>query len=322
MSWVKEEAMARFVQYREFGGPEVLEVNEGDPPHAGPGEVVVEVKAVGVNPVDGKLRSGKRASAPLTEPRTTGSDASGVVVELGEGVDGWAIGDEVIVTGGRGTYATHVVVAVSGLTPKPAALSWAQAAGLGIPPATAYQALRSLGVGAGMTLLVHGASGAVGQAAIQFARELGATVIGTASPANHARVRQLGAIPIAYGQGLVERVHAITSDGVDRVLDNAGTDEAIEASLELVTDPQHVGTIVRGADAPRWGIQAWSGGSPEPLTEEQLAWRAEGIRRAAELAAEGRFDIEIARTLPLERAEEAQRALEEGGSRGKIVLLP
>lgn len=315
--------MARFVQYRALGGPEVLELVEGPAPTAGPGEVVVEVRAAGVNPIDGKLRSGGRSSAPFDGPRGTGSDAAGVIAALGPGVEGWSVGDEVVVTSGHGSYASHVVVPVTGLTRKPTGLGWAQAAGIGIPAGTAYQALRSLGVGEGQTVLVHAASGSVGQAAVQFARAMGARVIGTASPANHERLRQLGAIPVDYGDGLVDRVRAIAPEGVDRVLDAAGTDAAIEASLELVDDPRHVGTIVRGADAPGWGIQAWSGGSPVPLTEEQKAWRAEGIRLATERAASGEFDVEIARTLPLEQAADAQRMLEDGTApRGKIVLLP
>lgn len=314
--------MARFVQYTQLGGPEVLEVVDGEAPHAGPGEVVVAVKAAGVNPIDAKLRSGVRPSAPIESPRVPGTDAAGIISEVGADVAGWQVGDEVIVAGAKGAYASDTVVAESGLTRKPGALSWAQAAGVGIPAATAYQALRSLGVGASTTLLVHAASGAVGQAALQFARELGATVIGTASPSNHDRVRQLGGTPVEYGPGLVERVRAIAPNGVDCVLDAAGTDEAIEASLELVDDPSKIGTIVRGADAPRWGIRAWSGGSSIPLTPEEKAWRAEGVRRAAELAAEGRFDVEIARTLPLDQAVEAHRLIEDGGHRGKIVLLP
>jgi NADPH:quinone reductase-like Zn-dependent oxidoreductase len=315
--------MARFVQYTAIGGPEVLELAEGPVPTPGEGQVVVEVKAVGVNPIDVKLRAGKRPSAPITQPRVSGSDAAGVIAEIGPGVEGWSVGDEVIVTGAKGSYATHAVVPASGLTAKPAALSWAQAAGLGIPAATAYQALRSLGVESGMTVLVHAASGAVGQAAVQFARAMGAHVIGTASAANHDRLRQLGAVPVEYGDGLVDRVRAVAPDGVDRVLDGAGTDEAIEASLELVSDPQHVGTIVRGADAPGWGIQAWSGGSKVPLTAEQQAWRDEGIRVAAERAARGEFDVEIGRTLPLEQATDAHRMIEDGPApRGKIVLQP
>lgn len=315
--------MARFVQYAEFGAPEVLEVVEGAVPEAGAGEVVVEIRAAGVNPIDGKLRSGARASSPLAEPRVTGSDGAGVIVAVGAHVQGWAVGDEVVVTSARGSYATHAVVPVRGLTRKPASLGWAQAAGIGIPAGTAYQALRSLGVEPGMTVLVNAASGSVGQAAVQFARQLGATVIGTASEANHDRLRQLGAIPVVYGDGLVERVRAIVPDGVDRALDAAGTDDAIDASIALTGDPSHVGTIVRGKDAPNWGIQAWSGGSAVPLTDEQLAWRAEGIRLATERAGAGEFDVEIGRTLPLERAADAQRMVEDGTApRGKIVLLP
>ena len=285
-------------------------------------ELLVRVVAAGVNPIDAKLRSGLRPSPPIDTPRGTGTDAGGVVSAVGDGVADWQLGDEVIVAGARGSYATHTVVATSGLTRKPGALSWAQAAGIGIPAATAYQALRSLGVEQGTTLLVHAASGAVGQAALQFAREVGATVIGTASPANHDRIRQLGATPVAYGPGLADRVRAIAPEGVDVVLDGAGTDEAIEASLELVADPQRIGTIVRGADAPGWGIRAWGGGSAVPLTPEEKAWRAEGVQRAADLAAAGRYDVEIARTLPLDQAAEAQRLIERGRLRGKIVLLP
>ena len=315
--------MARFVQYTEFGGPDVLALVEGPVPSAGEGQVVVETRAIGVNPIDGKLRSGTRPSGPITTPRIPGSDAAGVVVEVGPGVEGWQVGDEVVVSTGGGTYATHAVVPAADLTRKPAALSWAQAAGLGIPAGTAYQSLRSLGVEPGMSVLVHAASGSVGQAVVQFARELGATVIGTASPANHDRLRQLGAIPVAYGEGLVERVRAILPDGVDRAVDGAGTDEAIEASLELTGDPQHVATLVRGADAPKWGIQAYRGGSPHPLTPEQEELRAEGIRLAAERAASGIFDVEIGRTLKLADAAEAQRMLEDGTApRGKIILLP
>lgn len=315
--------MATFMQYTTLGGPEVLVMADGPVPLPAADEVVVETRAIGVNPIDVKLRAGIRLSPPFTEPRVTGADAAGVITAVGTDVVGWTAGDEVIVTNALGSYGTHIRVPMAGLTAKPAALGWAQAAGLGIPTATAYQALRSLDVGEGMTVLVHAASGAVGQAAVQFARAMGARVIGTASPKNHDRLRQLGALPVTYGAGLEDRVRAITPRGVDRVLDGVGTNEAIEASLALVADPQHIGTIVRGADAPGWGIQAWSGGSAVPLTTEQLAWRAEGIRLAAERAARGEFDVEIARTMPLEQAAEAQRMLEEHTApRGKIVLLP
>ncbi|UFS59137.1 NADP-dependent oxidoreductase [Subtercola endophyticus] len=324
--------MPRRVQYSRFGGPEVLEVAEIDVPRASEGQVVVEVRAAGVNPIDWKLRGGLRASGPLTEPRGVGTDAAGVIVEVHEsvardggardGVDGWQVGDEVIVRGVYGAYASHLAADAAHLVAKPAGLDWGQAAAVGVPVGTAYQALRSLGVGEGTTLLIHGASGGVGQAAVQFAREWGATVIGTASPANHARLIELGAIPVAYGPGLVERVRAAAPGGIDLVLDAVGTDEAIAASLELVDDRAAIGTVVVGARAAELGIRAWAGGNPVPLTPEEQALRAESLSVLAELLAAGRFEIEVSQALPLEQAAEAHRISEAGHVRGKLVLIP
>lgn len=310
--------MARQVQYREYGGPEVLEVVEVPTPGAGPGEVLVEVRAAGVNPVDWKLRRGVRGG-PIDEPRRVGIDASGVIAELGEGVTGWAVGDEVIVRGANGAYATHVVVPAANLVPKPASLTWAQAAAIGVPVSTAYQALVSLGVGEGTTLLVHGGSGGVGQAAVQFATEWGATVVATASEANHDRLRELGAIPVAYGAGLVDRVRAVAPQGIDRAFDAAGTDEAIDASLELVDDPAHVGTVVVYGRAPELGIRGWGAGM---LTPEEGELRAQAFQVVAQLVEQGRFELEVSREYPLDQAAEAQRESEAGHVRGKIVLVP
>ena len=195
------------------------------------------------------------------------------------------------------------------------------AAAHGIPASTAYQALRSLDVRAGDTLLVHAGSGAVGQAAVQFAVDRGATVIATSSAAHHDRLRQLSAIPVEYGPGLVDRVRAVAPHGVTAILDAAGTDEAIEASLELLEDRTRIGTIVRGADAPGWGIQAWSGGSPFPLTAQEQQWRAEAIPLTLKMIAEGRLSVEIGERLPLSEAVQAHRDLAAGQS-GKIILLP
>jgi len=309
------------VRYSRFGGPEVLELLSVERPVPAEGQVLVEVRAVGVNPIDAKLRSGGRTSAPLTKPRGTGTDASGVIVELGPGIDGWAVGDEVIASV-SGAYATQVVASAGKLTAKPVEWSWEQAAAVGIPVGTAYQTLRSLGVSAGKTLLVHAGSGAVGQAAIQFAVAWGATVIATAGQARHDRVRALGGIPVEYGTGLVERVRAAAPQGIDLVLDAAGTDEALEASFELVEDRHSIGTIVAGARAAELGIQAWSGGNPVPLTDEEQRLRREGIAVAAGLAREGRFDVEVALTLPLAEAAQAQRLVETHEAPGKIVLLP
>lgn len=314
--------MPHAIEYDRIGGPEVLEYREIA--HALPrrGEVLVEVRAVGVNPIEWKVRSGKRASPPLNGPRRVGTDAAGVIVAVGEGLDGWAIGDEVIVSGASGAYATELVVAASKLTRKPSELGWEEAAAIPIPVGTAHQAVMSLGVGADDTFLLHGGSGAVGQAAIQLARRLGATVVATASETNHDRLRELGAIPVAYGPGLADRVRAVAPQGIDVALDAAGTDEAIAVSKELVADHRRVATIVQGARAAELGIRAWGGGNPVPLTPEEAALRADAVPFAAALAARGEFQLEIARRYPLAEASEAQRQSETGHVRGKIILIP
>lgn len=309
------------VQYSRLGGPEVLEFATLPLAEPGAGEVVVEVLAIGVNPIDGKLRAGIRATPPITTPRRVGSDASGVIVAVGGGVDEWAVGDEVIVST-SGAYATFLLVGVDRLDRKPEEWSFEQGAAVGIPVATAYQTLKSLGVTAGDTLLVHAGSGAVGQAAIQFAVAWGATVVATAGPARQARVLELGGIPVEYGPGLVERVREAAPQGIDVVLDGAGTDEALAASFELVSDRDRIGTIVVGYKAAELGIRAWSGGNPIPLSEEELRLRREGVSVASGLAADGRFEVEVGQTLPFEQVAEAHRLVDSGEATGKVVLLP
>lgn len=314
--------MGQRVQYERFGGPEVLEVVEVPPLTAPAGGVVVDVRAAGVNPIDGKIRSALRPSGPITGPRGLGSDAAGVVSEVGDGVTDWAVGDEVVVRGAHGAYASQLTASTAQLVRKPATVTWEQAAAIGVPVSTAYQALRSLGVGKGMTLLIHGGSGSVGRAAIQFATRDGATVVATASAGNHDALRALGAIPVEYGPGLVDRLRTAAPQGYDRILDAVGTDEALEASFELVDDRSRIGTIVMGARAAEWGIQAWAGGSPVPLTPQEQAWREEAYGVALDLIARGEFVVEIARTFPLAEAAEAQRLVESGHPGGKVILLP
>ncbi|MBO0812342.1 MAG: NADP-dependent oxidoreductase [Microlunatus sp.] len=314
--------MATVVQYRELGGPEVLELAEIPTPTPGAGRLLVEIRAVGVNPVEWKQRSGRRPMPPITEPRRLGSDGAGVIAEIGAGVTGWQVGDEVIIKAGNGTYASHLLVTPEQLIAKPAGISFEQAAAIGIPTSTAYQALRSLGVGQGTTLLIHGGSGGVGQAAVQFAKLWGAEVIATASEPNHDRLAELGAIPVAYGPGLLDRLRAVAPDGVDRVLDAVGSDEALEASFALVSDRQHIGTVVAGPRAAELGIQAWSGGNPIPLTAEELRLRDDAYQVVADLLAAGSFQLEIAASYPLAEAAAAHRQSESGHVRGKIVLIP
>lgn len=310
------------IEYDEVGGPEVLHLREVASDPLQPGEVRVAVKAAGVNPIDWKIRKGQRTGQQSDWPKRIGADAAGVIVELGAGVEGWTLGDRVVVSGAPGGYATEVIAATSQLTRLPDEVSFEVGAALPVPFGTAYQVLTSMGVREGVTLLIHGGSGAVGQAAVQLARAWGATVVATASPANHARLRELDATPVAYGEGLAERVREAAPNGIDLVLDAAGTDEALAVSLELVDDPSKIGTIVVGAKAAELGIRAWSGGSPVPLTDEEKALRREGPSVALDLIAQGELDIEIGRRYPLAEAAEAQRASEAGDVRGKIVLIP
>ncbi len=170
---------------------------------------------------------------------------------------------------------------------------------------------------------MHAGSGAVGQAAIQFAVAWGARVIATGSPATHDRLRALGAIPVAYGEGLQDRIRA-AADGreITVALDGAGTDEAIAASLALVADRDRIATIVRGRDAAGFGIRAFSGGSPVPLTAQEQSWRAEALPVTIAMIADGRFSVEFGPELPLAEAAEAHRLIEEHAARGKIILRP
>ncbi|GAB3600591.1 quinone oxidoreductase family protein [Microbacterium tumbae] len=314
--------MARAIVYTELGSPGVLRLVDVPDPVAGPGEAVVRIEAAGVNPLDAKLRRGARPGPPLTSPRHVGFDGAGVVHALGEGVTGLAVGDRVAVRDTVGTYATDLAVRVERLSPLPDAVTAAEGASLGIPIGTAYQCLRSLGVGPDDTLLVHAGSGAVGQAVIQFAVSWGTTVVATGSPARFEQLRELGAIPVAYGDGLLERVRDAAPQGVTVALDGIGTDEAIEVSRDLVADHDRVATIVRGPDAAALGIRAFGGGSPEPLTAEELAWRAEAVPLAIDLIAAGSFRIEFGPELPLAEAPRAHELIEAHAARGKIILVP
>lgn len=313
--------MAHAIVFPETGAPEVLQYVEIPDPVAGPGQVVVELTAVGVNPRDVKIRSGVRPVPPSDQPQPIGLDAAGVVSAVGDGVQGFAVGDRVAVRDTIGSYATALTVAVRDVALLPENVSDALGASLGIPAGTAYQVLRSLDVQPDDVLLVHAGSGAVGQALIQFAVAEGVTVVATASPARHDRVRALGAIPVAYGEGLEQRLRDAAPSPFTVAVDAAGTDEAIAASLALVADRNRIATIVRGPDAADFGIRAFSGGSPLPLTDEEEQLRADALPRALALIAEGRFSVELGPELPLTEAAEAHR-LVEANVPGKVILRP
>ena len=252
-----------------------------------------------------------------------GLELSGEVVAIGPGVTGYAIGDKVCGLANGGAYAEYCLLPAGQALPFPKGYDAVKAAAL---PETFFTVWANLFQMAGLTegesVLIHGGSGSVGRAAIQLARRLGARVVATASPANHERLRELGAHPVAYGPGLVDRLRAAAPDGYDRILDAAGTDEALEASFELVDDRHRIGTIVAGPRAAELGILAWGGGNPVPMTPEELALRDDAYPLALDLIAAGEFEVDVARTFPLREAAEAARLVEGGHPGGKVLLLP
>ncbi|MTE22788.1 NADP-dependent oxidoreductase [Microbacterium sp. ZXX196] len=312
--------MAQAVQFTRIGGPEVLELVEVPDPVPAAGEVAIRVEAAGVNPIERKLRTGVRPLAG-DGPWRAGSDGAGIVTAVGADVDGLRVGDAVAFFGAHGAYATDVRVDAAHVFLRPAGVSAAQGAALGIPAGTAYQALRSLGIREDDTLLIHGGSGAVGQAAIQFAVLFGAHVIATTSAGRASRVRDLGAEPVVYGDGLTGRVLEAAPDGVTAILDCAGADGVLEASLELLEDTSRIATIVLGQKADELGLRAFAGGSRRPLTPQQNAWRAEAVPVALALIAAGYFDVEIGESFSLDEAGRAQSA-GEAGAPGKLLLVP
>jgi NADPH:quinone reductase-like Zn-dependent oxidoreductase len=310
-----EETVMEAIVYEEFGGPGVLRRAQVDDVHAGPGQIRVAVRAAGVNPVDYKIRSGwMEAAFPTPLPATPGSEFAGVVDETGEGVTEFAVGDEVLGRSATGAYAEYVLAGVGAVAPKPEALGWAEAAALPVATATAARVLDELAVAEGETLLLHGASGAVGSAAVQLAAARGATVIGTASPANHDYLRVLGAVPVAYGEGLAERVREAAPQGVDAVFDAAGRG-ALEDSVELRGGTADRISTIADPDAARYGVAFSAGGGDRPDEGSRLA-------EYAEMAAVGGLRIPVERTFPLREAAKAQELSEAGHVRGKLVLLP
>ncbi|MEA2299060.1 MAG: hypothetical protein QOF77_1996 [Solirubrobacteraceae bacterium] len=298
------------VRFGEYGGPEVLRVEEVDEPHAAGGQIRVAVRAAGVNPIDWKIRSGAMAQVMAVEfPRIPGSDVAGVVDEVGDGVSDVAVGDEVFGSAVGGASAEYALV--DHYARKPPGLSWAEAAGLPVAVETAVRAFKLLGLEEGQTILVNGAAGGVGVAAVQLARARGLRVIGTASEDNHDFLRELGVEPTTYGDGLVERVRALAPDGVDRAFDVAGRG-ALPALVELAGNPDHVVTISDFTAADH-GVRITTGA-------EGRSWEA--LAEAADLHKEGRFTLPVARTFPFTEAAEAHRLSQEGHVRGKLVLTP
>ena len=315
--------MTRAVVATAFGGPEVLAVIETPVGPPGAGEVLISVRAAGTNPIDYKVYSGVMGQDPARLPMRLGSEAAGVVTAVGDGAEGpggrVAVGDEVVAYRIAGAYAADVTVPGSSVVPKPSTLSFEEASGLMLTGVTAAHALAVTRVGAGDTVLIHGASGGVGLMAIQLAADAGARVIGTAGESGRVLVREFGAEPVAYGAGLEERVRALAPGGVDAAFDCAGGDEALDTSLALVADRGRIVTIVASRRAFDSGIKV-IGGAPgaDPGTEIRTAARLE----LARLASDGKLRVVVAAAYPLAEAAAAHRALATGHAHGKIVLVP
>lgn len=320
---VNTAGTTRAVVATGFGGPEVLSVIDTPIGPVGRDEIRIRVRAAGTNPVDYKVYSGSMGRDPAQLPMRLGYEAAGVVTEAADGATGPAgpirAGDEVIAFRITGGYAADVVLPAASAVPKPAALSFEQAGGLMLAGATAVHAMTVTRAGAGDTVLVHGASGGVGQMAVQIAAGRGARVIGTASEGSHALLRELGAEPVTYGAGLTERVRKLAPGGIDAAIDTAGGDEPLSTSLALVADRDRIVTIVPGREAFDAGIKAIGGGpGSDPGTEIRSAARLELTR----LAGEGKLRVLVAAAYPLDQVSAAHRELARRHTHGKIVLIP
>lgn len=315
---------SRAIRLRRYGRPDVLQSEDVDTPDPGPGQLLVEVRAAGINPADLKLRSGAYHDLmPITFPYTLGTDVAGMVVAIGPPRNpepgtgsgpGIRVGDEVLgfaVTGGYAQYAVLDIAAI-----KPADLRWADAAAIPVAAETATRALTLTQVVRGDVLLVHGAGGSVGSMAVQLANARGATVIGTAHPRQHDTLRALGAHPVAYGPGWVDRVRRVSADlglaGVDAVFDTAGHG-VLPDSIDLTGGPQRV-TTTADPDAQRYGVHRTGGAERNDP--------AAALESALHLHDLGRLTVSVAATLPLAQAATAHQRLEDGTTRGKTVLIP
>lgn len=298
----------RAVRYHQYGGVETLVVERVPDPHAGPGEIRVRVAAAGVNPVDWKVRSGAvREVLPVDLPAIPGREAVGVVDEIGAGVRGVGVGDRVFGLGGV-TGATAELAVLSAWAHAPAAWTDEEAAGAALASVTAMGGLKVLGPLRGRTLLIEGAAGGVGSAAVEIAVARGATVIGTASERNHAFLTSLGAVPTTYGTGLAERLATLAPDGVDVVLDTAASGSLADL-VAIVGDPARVSTIADHANAQRLGV--WPANAENDSTL---------LAEAGGLGGEGRYTPRVERTYPIEQIAEAHAYAERGHTRGKIVV--
>jgi NADPH:quinone reductase len=302
----------------DFGGPDVLRLREADVPAPGRGHVTIAIRACGMNPADYKhFASGQD---PGLLPLTVGYEAAGVIAAMGPDTEiatgGGEVGAEVIAFQITGGYATAVTVSAGDVFAKPDRLGFPQAANLLLVGTTAAELLAAARVLDGQTVLLHGAAGAVGVSVLQQARLIGARVIGTASESNFGVVESFGGVPVTYGDGLADRVGATAPEGIAAVLDTVGGDDAVDASLALLSDRKRLVTIAAFRRAASDGFVALGASNPA-----SGPFRAKARAAIVELAAAGKLTVPLARTFAFENAEEAVAMLAGPHPSGKLALV-
>jgi NADPH:quinone reductase-like Zn-dependent oxidoreductase len=306
--------MARAVRFDHYGDRDVLYIADAEIPVPPVGEVVVEVRAAGINPGEAAIRTGALEEMfPATFPSGEGSDLAGVVSSIGDGVTEFAVGDKVLGwSWRRSSHAEYVAVPVTQLISKPATLSWEVAGSLYVVACTAYAAVRAVGAGQGDTIAVSAAAGGVGSVVVQLLRTKAATVLGIASQRNHDWLTAQGATPIAYGDGLADRLKAAAPNGIDAFIDLFGP-EYVQLAVDLGVEPGRIDTIISREKAQELGTKVEGSGN---------ASTTDVLSEMAELVASGQIEIPIAATYPLENVRDAFAELEERHTHGKIVLIP
>ncbi len=302
------------VRFDEYGGVDVLEVREVEDPVAGPGQVLVAVKAAGINPGEIPIREGRLHDRwPATFPSGEGTDLAGVVRAVGAGVGTFAAGDEVLGwTEQRASHAELVVAPAEQLIAKPTGVSWEVAGSLFVVALAAYASVQAVAPQAGEIVVVSAAAGGVGSVAVQLARRTGATVIGLAGERNHDWLRRHDIVPVTYGEGQADRIRAAAGTTVDAFIDTFGGGY-VDLAIELGVAPQRINTIADFEAVERLGVR---GQGTHAIASAPL------LAQVAGLVADGSLEIPIARTFPLEEVRDAYRELAARHSHGKIVLLP
>ena len=306
--------MPRAVQFDEYGGLDVLTVREVELKELGKEDVLVEVKAAGINPGEASIREGLLAERfPSTFPSGQGTDLAGIVKEIGIDVEGFAPGDEVVGwSEERSSHAEEVVLPADQVIRKPADVGWPEAGALFVVGVTAFAAVRAVDISAGDTVVVSAAAGGVGTITVQLLKVRGANVVGLASEDHHDWLRAKGVTPVTYGEGQVERILEATPQGIDAFIDLYGP-EYVELAVQLDVPPEKIETIIAWEKAQEVGAK--TEGSSDASSSEILG-------EMAELVAAGKIEVPIAATYPLDEVREAFEQLEDRHTLGKIVLIP